>query len=225
LFSIIIIIIVVDVYDFKNQPIMRRTKSLLAVILICFFAACTSESETNANQDTKNELIKIEYLQEVISFRHLVEKTEKQLNDLLTSEGFKNLNDSKLILGSLDNGKFKTTSEKIDDILSLYFKLIAQESNYNVDYNSFEFISAKENNGYPMLISRGVCKIKGESVSVGIGITESQTREAQLDNSLSTVVCSGCDVGCNPRRDKNGDGWCINCISSGTCKKTETLGG
>ncbi|WP_431137119.1 hypothetical protein [Psychroserpens mesophilus] len=204
---------------------MKHTKILLVLISICIFAACTSESETNVNQDTKNELKKIEEVQPTIDFKFLTKNTEKELNELLNSEGYNGLYDSKLIIGTFENDELIITSKKIQDILSLYFKLIAQEANYNADHSSFEFISAKENNGYPMLISRGVCKIKGESVSVGIGIKESQDREAHFDNGLSTITCTGCDVVCSPRRTESGDGWCTNCKSYGNCTKTETIGG
>lgn len=223
MFSIIIIII--DVYNFKNQPIMKHTKILLAVILICFFTACTSETETDANQDTKNELKKIEEVQPTVDFRLLAKSTDKKLNELLISEGYNGIFDSKLVLGTFENNELVINSKKVREILSLYFKLVAQEANYDVDYNSFEYLIAKDNNGHSMLISRGVCKVKGEIVSIGINIIENQNRVPQLSDGLTTVVCSGCDVGCSPRRTPSGDGWCTNCVSLGTCTKTETLGG
>lgn len=185
--------------------------------------SCATDNESNSEVKNESDLIE----QEIASSnaRLLAKKTKKELSELLAVEGFEDIAD--LSIGDINGKNFNITSEKINKILGLHFKLITQKIGYNVDYNEFEFLSGKENNGYPMLVSRGKCKITGEYVSLGINIIENTNGKTQITHEGTTVTCTGCEMGCSPRRYKNGDGWCTNCevgSSQGTnCIKTEVL--
>ena len=196
---------------------MKNLRTLCLGLFATLILACTSEKPMP--QESNNELIKTENL------RLLAKETKQDLESLLKKEGFNGVSDKNLSIGKLENNQFEMKSGNTEEILKLHFKLSTQEIGYDVNFKSFEYLSAKENNGFPMIISKGQCKISGENVSLGINVIHDKNGSTQMSRGGTTVTCTGCSAGCNPRRDGNGDGYCTACAptTGHTCKKTETL--
>ncbi len=192
--------------------------------------SCTSNQDDSATTSDSEAIS-----QELIASqkaRQLAKNTKSKLQEILSSEGFNDIKDENLIVGSLVDNKFTSASDKLRGVLDLYFKLKGQQVGYDVDFSEseYEYINAENNNGYSMLISTGVCKISGEYVSLGLNITFKKDNNTTVNRDViidegSTLTCTGCRRGCSPRRESNGDGYCTDCqISNSNCTKTETEG-
>lgn len=197
---------------------------LIALALGLFLASCSTDNGANQNK----EISKDTSLANNAKTMQMAKQTEKALDSLVTKLGYDDFFDNSFVHGNIDKDQFITTSSETGNALKLYYRLSALKIGYDVEFNSFEFINAKENNGYPMLISNGTCKLTGEHLSMGINLSIDENNMAKAvggpgGGGTTTVTCTGCDVGCSPRRTVSGDGWCTNCVSSGGCVKTETL--
>ncbi|RKE99046.1 hypothetical protein [Ichthyenterobacterium magnum] len=134
---------------------------------------------------------------------------------------------SEMIIGSIDeNNQFKFTSEEIKELVEKNYETTAQNDGFSVDFEDFDFIHEKDNNGYYMLTSRSEDIKTKTPISFGKNLRLQGNSSFVLDVSATSVSCTGCRRGCSPRRDSEGDGYCTDCkISNSNCTKTESIGG
>lgn len=207
---------------------MKSISNLALTFIILLSVSCKKE-HSSTKQDVKTETETQSQKPQEITNTHLLlieknkvdEQIETALNDLES-----NINEISFEAKIADN-EFNYTSKEIENIMNLYAKKLAFTSNRVLDIQQLSYLNHNQNNGYNMLVYKGVCKLTQEHLSVGIGIDisakEDDTSHYQTVkiSDGSTVVCVGCKEGCEPRRDDNGDGICTPC--EGDCEKTESL--
>lgn len=151
---------------------MKKNKILITVLFIAILTSCSSKVENNdeigLSSKTSNEIL------EVIDFDLLAEETKTRLNDLLSSKGFEGIDDENLEIGHIDENQRFQSNNFQKQILSLYTKTLGLEHKCDADFENFVYISADENNEFPMLISNGLCKTSKENTKIAIDVMISQ---------------------------------------------------
>jgi hypothetical protein len=204
---------------------MKKIKILFVTIFIATLTSCSSNVEDN--EEKKLNAKTVNESSEVVDFGLLAEETQARLNVLLSAEGYQGIDDESLEIGNIDENQRFQINNFQNQILSLHAKILGLEHNFIADFTNFVYVSADENNGYPMLISSGKCNISNENITIAVDIIVNQNSSAKVRNlaALSKLSCSGCIAGCSPRRASNGDGYCTACDAwtSHVCTKTESI--
>lgn len=200
---------------------MRKIKMLAFVVVLFSISSCSNENSTQNN--TSNKIGDSQDLLYSINMKSLIKSTKTEIKALENESGFF-IKDRKLVVGKLVDNQFLLSSGIQLDILKKFYKLNGLQVGYDVEFSDFQFLSKEDNEGYDMLISKGISNKSDEDVSIGLDLIVSTNGDVVL-KSGSSVVCVGCRRGCSPKRDSEGDGYCTDCkINNSNCTKTETEG-
>ncbi len=202
---------------------MKCLKLFFMLFALSFYVNCTSDSEsTNLETNSNSEKIQstvianLQLEKQVLEAKAIVENLEHNVGGKLMGEN--------LSIGTIEQNKLIFKSQEIETLVKAYFRLVALKSGNDSYFEDFNYLSAKNNEGFDMLISSSYKIDSDESVNVGIDLTINKS-DVVLKINGSQVVCVGCRRGCNPRRDSDGDGYCTDCeISNSNCTKSETGG-
>jgi hypothetical protein len=173
-------------------------KFLIASVFLFLFISCDNNEELVDSSEQLNDL------EESITTESAT--TESAEND----EG-----DNVRQLGEIVDSEIVLFDE---ESLIAELQNVAIVQGHDVEYNQGRIVQDEET-GILQYIASDADRITQTSIILII------SHSLVFDPGETICTCSGCAMGCSPRRKPNGDCWCTACdtLTDRTCKKSESL--
>lgn len=149
-------------------------------------------------------------------------KENKQSSNESKTESKKSTEKQKVtIVAKMDKGKIVFTDKK--KLITMLAKNMGSKMSSKLDMNSAEIDVSKAIDDEKTEIVQLVISSKDSTEKVSYLLAR-KANEFEVSATATIVTCTGCAAGCNPKRAKDGTGYCSTChTEGGKCEKTETL--
>ncbi|WP_046758327.1 hypothetical protein [Kordia jejudonensis] len=150
-------------------------------------------------------------------------KENKQSNNETKTESKKSTEKEKSnSIAKMEKGKIVFTDKK--KLVATLEKSMGASRAAQMDMSTLKIDFSKATDNEKIEIVQLIVASKDKTEKTAY-LLKRRGNEFEVSDTATIVSCTGCTVGCNPRRQSNGDGYCTVCTNDpeGKCEKTETL--